>query len=94
MDLSTLFEVSLLRIKKTLQRFTFQQEKRTKEKIITMTGYNDDMRDYDFEKSEFVKLVWLNDSEKQFSSILPFDKALKMREILEVKKLPVWIEKC
>jgi hypothetical protein len=59
-----------------------------------MTGYSDDMRDYDFEKMEFVKLVWLNDSEKQFSSILPFDKALKMREILEVKKLPVWIEKC
>mgnify|MGYP006919333173 FL=1 len=59
-----------------------------------MTGYSDDMRDYDFEKSEFVKLCWINDSNKEFSSILPFDKALKMKEILEVKDLAVWLEKC
>ena len=52
------------------------------------------MRDYDFEKSEFVKLCWINDSNKEFSSILPFDKALKMKEILEIKDLAVWLEKC
>ena len=52
------------------------------------------MRDYDFEKMEFVKLCWVNDSNKEFSSILPFEKALKMKEILEVKDLAVWLEKC
>ena len=59
-----------------------------------MTGYSDDMRDYDFEKTEFVKLCWITDSNKEFSSILPFEKALKMKEILEVKDLAVWLEKC
>jgi len=59
-----------------------------------LTGYSDDMRDYDFEKMEFVKLCWITDSNKEFSSILPFDKALKMKEILEVKDLAVWLEKC
>jgi len=52
------------------------------------------MRDYDFEKMEFVKLCWITDSNKEFSSILPFEKALKMKEILEVKDLAVWLEKC
>jgi hypothetical protein len=59
-----------------------------------LTGYSDDMRDYDFEKSEFVKLIWINIEGITLSIILPFDKTLKMKEIIEGKGLPAWIEKC
>lgn len=55
-------------------------------------GYNDDMKDLRYEETEFVKLIWINEDNKQFESILPYSKAVKMKEILEVKVLKTWIE--
>jgi|ETN07SMinimDraft_1059922.scaffolds.fasta_scaffold382885_1 hypothetical protein len=57
-------------------------------------GYSDDMKDLKFENEEFVKLFWINESRKEFSSILPYAKAIQMKHILEVKVLKSWIEKC
>jgi len=57
-------------------------------------GYSDDMKDLNFEQTEFVKLFWINENQKQFESVLPYSKAVKMKEILEIKVLKSWIEKC
>jgi hypothetical protein len=57
-------------------------------------GYSDDMKDLKFEKEEFVKLFWVNENLKQFNSILPYYKALEMKQIIDIKVLKSWIEKC
>jgi hypothetical protein len=44
------------------------------------------------ENDNFVTLFWINQNNKQFSSILPLDKAVKMKEILEIKVKKSWIE--
>jgi hypothetical protein len=57
-------------------------------------GYSDDMKDLKFEKEEFVKLFWVNENLKQFNSILPYYKAKEMKQIIDIKVLKSWIEKC
>jgi hypothetical protein len=57
-------------------------------------GYSDDMKDLKFEREEFVKLFWVNENLKQFNSILPYYKAKEMKQIIDIKVLKSWIEKC
>jgi hypothetical protein len=56
-----------------------------------MVGYNDDMKDLNNDK-EFVLLYWISSQGMKFNSMLPRDKAIKMKEILDSKPVQSWIE--
>ena len=55
-------------------------------------GYFDDRIDMKNENNEYVTLFWINEDNKKFLTILPLDKALKMKELLEIKVKKCWIE--
>lgn len=55
-----------------------------------MTGYSDDMKDLNNDK-EFVLLNWISSKGIKLNSMLPRDKAKKMKKVLTLKYIDSWI---
>lgn len=55
-----------------------------------MTGYSDDMKDLNNDK-EFVLLNWISSKGIKLKSMLPRDKAKKMKKVLTLKYIDSWI---